>query len=203
VAIGVGVNAVGGDIMFIETTKMPGKGGLTITGQLGDVMRESAQAAMSFVRSRAEDLGIDPAIFKDSDIHVHVPAGATPKDGPSAGVALTTALVSLLTGIPTREVVAMTGEVTLRGQVLPVGGIKEKALAVHRAGATTFILPRRNESDLDDVPAALKEQVRFVPVDTIDEALEVAMPDEFHMARYNGRERANTAPSRLAASAAR
>jgi ATP-dependent Lon protease len=203
VAIGVGVNAVGGDIMFIETTKMPGKGGLTITGQLGDVMRESAQAAMSFVRSRAEDLGIDPAVFKESDIHVHVPAGATPKDGPSAGVALTTALVSLLTGIPTREDVAMTGEVTLRGQVLPVGGIKEKALAVHRAGATTFILPRRNEADLDDVPAALKEQVRFVPVDTIDEALEVAMPDEFQMARHNGRERANSAPERLAASAAR
>ena len=202
VAIGVGVNAVGGDIMFIESTRMPGKGGLTITGQLGDVMRESAQAAMSFVRARAEDLGIDPAIFKDTDVHVHVPAGATPKDGPSAGVALTTALVSLLTGIATREDVAMTGEVTLRGQVLPVGGIKEKALAAQRAGVTTFILPRRNEHDLDDLPPALKDQLRFVPVDTIDDALEIAMPDEFHMARHNGQAHLATVHDRLAASAA-
>src|SRR5690606_19420531 len=122
VAIGVGVTAVGGDIMFIETSKYPGRGGLTITGQLGDVMSESAQAAMSFVRARAADLGIDQDMLKETDIHVHVPAGATPKDGPSAGVALTTALVSLLTGIPAREDVAMTGEITLRGQVLPVGG---------------------------------------------------------------------------------
>jgi ATP-dependent Lon protease len=183
VAIGVGVTAVGGDIMFIETSMMPGRGALTITGQLGDVMRESAQAAVSFVRSRATDLGIESERFKDLDIHVHVPAGATPKDGPSAGVALTTALVSLLTGVSANEDVAMTGEVTLRGQVLPVGGIKEKALAAHRAGVKTFILPRRNEADLDDLPSNLVEELRFVPVDTIDEALQVSLPDEFRMRR--------------------
>jgi ATP-dependent Lon protease len=186
VAIGVGVTAVGGDIMFIETSMMPGRGALTITGQLGDVMRESAQAAVSFVRARAVDLGIDPDRFKDLDIHVHVPAGATPKDGPSAGVALTTALVSLLTGIPANEDVAMTGEVTLRGQVLPVGGIKEKALAAHRAGIKTFILPRRNEADLDDLPENLKEELQFVLVETIDEALQVALPDEFQAGRSIG-----------------
>lgn len=179
VAIGVGVNAVGGDIMFIESSKAQGKGGLTITGQLGDVMRESAQAALSYVRANAEALGIDPEVFKDADLHVHVPAGATPKDGPSAGVALTTALISLLTGIPAREDVAMTGEVTLRGQVLPVGGIKEKALAARRAGVSTFILPLRNEVDLDDVPEELREEMTFVPVATIAEALRVSLPDEF------------------------
>ena len=189
VAIGVGVSAVGGDIMFIETSKSEGRGGLTITGQLGDVMRESAQAAMSYVRARADELGIESAVFKEVDIHVHVPAGATPKDGPSAGVALTTALISLLTDIPAREDVAMTGEVTLRGQVLPVGGIKEKALAAQRAGITTFILPQRNEVDLDDLPGNLLEQMTFVPVDTIDAALAVAMPQEFqHRPRVERRD---------------
>lgn len=185
VAIGVGVSAVGGDIMFIESSQMPGRGNLTITGQLGDVMRESAQAAVSFVRARSGELGIDPGHFKDVDIHVHVPAGATPKDGPSAGVALTVALVSLLTGVSANEDVAMTGEVTLRGQVLPVGGIKEKALAAHRAGIRTFILPKRNEVDLDDLPPTLMDELRFVPVDTIDDALEVALPQEFHMRRQD------------------
>ena len=179
VAIGVGVNAVGGDIMFIESSKADGKGGLTITGQLGDVMRESAQAALSFVRANAKTLGIDPDVFKEADLHVHVPAGATPKDGPSAGVALTTALISLLTGIPARDDVAMTGEVTLRGQVLPVGGIKEKVLAARRAGVSTFILPARNEADLDDVPEELREEMTFVPVNTIAEALALSLPDEF------------------------
>ena len=179
VAIGVGVNAVGGDIMFIETSRSSGKGGLTITGQLGDVMRESAQAALSYVRANALALGIDQDIFKDVDLHVHVPAGATPKDGPSAGVALTTALISLLCDIPAREDVAMTGEVTLRGQVLPVGGIKEKVLAAQRAGVTTFILPARNEADLDDVPDELRDEMTFVPVNTINEALAMSLPDEF------------------------
>ncbi len=188
VAIGVGVTAVGGDIMFIETSQYGGRGGLTITGQLGDVMRESAQAAMSFVRARAGDLGIDPDVFKDIDIHVHVPAGATPKDGPSAGVALTTALVSLLTGIAARDDVAMTGEITLRGQVLPVGGIKEKALAAQRAGVTTFIIPRRNEVDLDDLPENLVNELNIVLVETIDEALEVALPDEFSVQRETRQE---------------
>lgn len=179
VSIGVGVNAYGGDIMFIEATRMPGKGSLTVTGQLGDVMRESATAALSFVRSRAKDLGLDPNFYAESDIHLHVPAGATPKDGPSAGTAMTTALTSLLTGVPVREDVAMTGEITLRGQVLPVGGIKEKALAVRRAGVTTFVLPHRNEVDLDDLPKELQEELTFVLADTMDDVLDAAMPEEF------------------------
>ena len=179
VSIGVGVNAVGGDIMFIEATRMPGKGSLTVTGQLGDVMRESATAALSFVRSRARDLAIEPDFFATADIHLHVPAGAIPKDGPSAGTAMTTALTSLLTGVPVREDVAMTGEITLRGQVLPVGGIKDKALAARRSGVTTFVLPRRNEPDLDDLPKELIEDMTFVLADTMDDVLEAAMPPEF------------------------
>jgi len=194
VAIGVGVTPVGGDIMFIEASRMPGRGNLTITGQLGDVMKESSQAALSLVRARASDFGIDPDFFKESDLHVHVPAGAIPKDGPSAGVAMTVALVSLLTGIPVRDEVAMTGEITLRGQVLPVGGIKEKALAAARAGITTFILPKRNEPDLDDLPPSLRENMEFVLVDSIDEALRVAMPDEFKVRVSEAR--AGRAPER-------
>jgi len=183
VVIGVAVSGAGGDIMFIEATKMPGKGGLTITGQLGDVMKESATAAFSFVRSRAKDLGLDDSFYKDSDIHVHAPAGAVPKDGPSAGVAMTTALISLISGIAVKDDVAMTGEVTLRGQVLPVGGIKEKALGARRAGVTTFILPKRNEADLDDLPQELKDEMTFVLANTIDEALAASMPEEFHQLR--------------------
>jgi ATP-dependent Lon protease len=183
VSIGVGVSSVGGDIMFIEATRMPGKGAWTVTGQLGDVMKESAQAALSLVRSRAKDFAIDPDFLQHSDIHIHVPAGAIPKDGPSAGVAITTALVSLLSGIPVRDDVAMTGEITLRGQVMPVGGIKEKSLAARRAGLTTFILPKRNEVDLDDLPQELKDEMTFVTATTIDEALAVSMPEEFHRRR--------------------
>jgi ATP-dependent Lon protease len=186
VAIGVGVTGVGGDIMFIEATRMPGKGSMTVTGQLGDVMRESALAALSFVRSRAQDLNIDPDFYSSADIHIHVPAGAIPKDGPSAGVAMTTALVSLLTGVPVRDDVAMTGEITLRGQVLPVGGIKEKALAARRAGVTTFILPRRNEVDLDDLPKELREEMTFVLADRLDDVLAAAMPEDFHIRRQQG-----------------
>ncbi|HQY30795.1 MAG TPA: magnesium chelatase domain-containing protein, partial [Thermomicrobiales bacterium] len=177
VAIGVGVNAVGGDIMFIEATRMPGKGAWTITGQLGDVMKESAQAAISLVRARARELGIDPEFLQTNDLHIHVPAGAVPKDGPSAGVAMTIALISLLTGTPVREDVAMTGEISLRGQVLPVGGIKEKGLAVRRTGVTTFIIPRRNEVDLDDLPAGLAEHLHFELVDRIEDAIAIALPD--------------------------
>jgi ATP-dependent Lon protease len=180
VSIGVGVTSVGGDIMFIEATRMPGKGSLTVTGQLGDVMKESASAALSFVRSRSKELSLEPGFYADSDIHLHVPAGATPKDGPSAGVAMTTALTSLLTGVPVREDVAMTGEITLRGQVLPVGGIKDKALAAMRSGVTTFILPRRNEVDLDDLPKEVRDNMTFVLADTMDEALAAAMPQEFN-----------------------
>lgn len=181
VAIGLGVTAVGGDIMFIEASRMPGRGQLTVTGQLGDVMKESSQAALSFVRSRAADLGIEPDFFKESDLHVHVPAGAIPKDGPSAGITMTTALISLLTGFPVRDEVAMTGEITLRGQVLPVGGIKQKALAAGRAGIKTMILPKRNEPDLDDLPETLNETMAFVLAETMEDVLRVAMPSEFHM----------------------
>ena len=186
VAIGVGVTGVGGDIMFIEATRMPGKGSLTVTGQLGDVMRESASAALSFVRSRAKDLRIDPSFYQESDLHIHVPAGAIPKDGPSAGTAMTTSLVSLLTGVPVRDDVAMTGEITLRGQVLPVGGIKMKALAARRAGIETFVLPRRNEADLDDLPQELRDEMTFVLADTMDDVLGTAMPDDFRMVQRPG-----------------
>jgi len=183
VAIGVGVSGVGGDIMFLEATRMPGKGSLQVTGQLGEVMKESAHAALSFVRSRASDLKIDPEFFQNSDIHIHVPAGAVPKDGPSAGVAMTTAIISLLTGTPVLDDVAMTGEITLRGQVLPVGGIKEKSLAANRAGLTRFVLPYRNEVDLDDIPAELKEKMTFIPAKTMDDVLEAVMPPKFNKNR--------------------
>ncbi len=186
VAIGVGVTGVGGDIMFIEATRMTGKGSMQVTGQLGDVMKESAHAALSYVRSRAGDLAIDPEFFQSSDIHVHVPAGAIPKDGPSAGVAMTTALISLLTKIPVRDDVAMTGEITLRGQVLPVGGIKEKALAAQRAGISRFVLPLRNEVDLDELPQELKDNMIFIPVRTMDEALAAVMPEEFQLLARSG-----------------
>jgi len=183
VATGLSVSAYGGEIMFIEATRMPGKGTLTVTGQLGDVMKESVQAAMSYVRSRASELGIDPKIFADNDIHVHVPAGAVPKDGPSAGITLTTAITSLLTGIPVRDDVAMTGEITLRGQVMPIGGLKDKVLAAKRAGVTTIVMPRRNEGDLDDLPKEVRKSMHFIPVDRMDEvlinALERPLPAPF------------------------
>ena len=178
VAVGLAVTPVGGDILFIEATKMPGTKQFIVTGQLGDVMKESAQAALSYVRSKAEELGIDPHFFEKTDIHLHVPAGATPKDGPSAGVAIATALASLLTGRPVRSDVAMTGEITLRGKVLPVGGIKEKVLAADRAGITTVILPRRNEPDLDDIPEDVKKRMNFVLVDEIDQVWKVALRDQ-------------------------
>ncbi|MDP9373133.1 MAG: endopeptidase La [Chloroflexota bacterium] len=176
VATGMVVTAVGGDLTFIEATRVPGKGQLIITGQLGDVMKESAQAALSYVRSRAGRLGIDPDFFKESDIHIHVPAGAIPKDGPSAGITMATALVSLLTDTPVREDVAMTGEITLRGQVLPIGGLKEKSLAAYRAGLRTIIFPARNEGDLDELPEEMRREVTWVPATTLDDVLRVALP---------------------------
>jgi ATP-dependent Lon protease len=175
VAVGLAWTPAGGDILFIEATRMPGKKGLTLTGSLGDVMKESAQAALSWVRSRAERLGLAADFFEQSDLHVHVPSGAIPKDGPSAGVTMTTALASLLTGRPLRPNLAMTGEVTLRGRVLPVGGIKEKVLAAKRAGIDTVILPRRNEKDLEDVPPSAREAMQFHFVETMDEVLELAL----------------------------
>ena len=159
VATGLAWTAVGGDILFIEATQMPGKGKLTLTGQLGDVMKESVTAALSFVRGRAAALGLDPGNFlENNDLHVHVPAGAVPKDGPSAGVTMYTALVSLLTGVPVRPDVAMTGEITLRGNVLQIGGVKEKLLAAHRAGIKRVIIPERNVKDLIDVPEEVKQR---------------------------------------------
>jgi ATP-dependent Lon protease len=175
IATGLAVTPVGGDILFIEATRMKGKGDFTLTGQLGDVMRESARIAYSYVRSKASELGVDPDGFAAVDLHVHVPAGATPKDGPSAGVAMTMAIASLFSGRPVRGDVGMTGEVTLRGRVLPIGGVKMKVLAAHRAGLNTVILPKRNERDLDDVPADVRERMTFVLVDRIDEALEAAL----------------------------
>jgi ATP-dependent Lon protease len=170
VATGLAWTPVGGDILFIEATRIPGKGALILTGQLGDVMKESAQAAMSLVKSQSEALGLDPALFEKSDIHVHVPAGAIPKDGPSAGVAMYTALVSLLTGRTVRNDVAMTGEISLRGLVLPVGGIKEKTVAAHRAGIRTVLLPARNHKDLEDIPESVKKDVEFVWLERVEEA---------------------------------
>jgi ATP-dependent Lon protease len=165
----------GGELLFVESARMPGGKGLTITGQLGDVMRESAQAALSYIRSQADKLGIKGDFFEKSDIHIHVPAGSIPKDGPSAGVTIATALASLLTGCPVDETVGMTGEITLRGQVMPIGGLKEKVLAAHRAGLQKVILPQRNEPDLDDIPDEVREAIDFICVDHIEEVLDVAL----------------------------
>ena len=183
VSTGLAWTSVGGEILFIEATKMHGTGKLQLTGQLGDVMKESAQAAMSYVRTRSEDFGIPVDFLEKSDLHIHIPAGAMPKDGPSAGVTMMTALVSLLTKIHVRHDVAMTGEITLRGRVLPVGGIKEKVLAAHRAGIKRVILPERNTADLEEVPAEVKADLEFVPVKKVDEVLANALeePDKLNL----------------------
>jgi len=178
VATGLAWTAVGGDLLFIEATKMQGKGGMTLTGQLGDVMKESAQAALSYLRSKAEVLGISPTFLEKTDIHLHFPAGSIPKDGPSAGVTILTALTSLLTGIRVRGDTAMTGEATLRGLVLPVGGIKEKVLAAHRAGIKRVILPERCRKDLIDVPDQAKKELEFIFVTQMDEVLRNAMEQD-------------------------
>jgi ATP-dependent Lon protease len=175
VATGLAWTPTGGDILFIEATRVPGSGRLILTGQLGDVMKESAQAALTLVKSRAPDLGIDAGLFEKSDVHIHVPAGAIPKDGPSAGVAMFVALVSLLTGRTARSDTAMTGEISLRGLVLPIGGVKEKVLAAARAGITTVMLPARNQKDLEDVPEAARAQVRFVWMERVDDAVAAAL----------------------------
>ena len=175
VATGLAVTGVGGDVLFVEATKMKGKDGLVLTGQLGDVMKESTRIALSYVRGHADELGIDEDSFENTEFHVHVPAGAIPKDGPSAGVTMTTALASLLSGRPVKHTVGMTGEVTLQGRVLPIGGLKQKVLAAHAAGITEVILPERNRGDLDDVPEDVREQMTFHPVMTIDEVLERAL----------------------------
>jgi ATP-dependent Lon protease len=183
VATGLAVTGAGGDVLFVEATAMQGKPGLTLTGQLGDVMKESAQIALSYVRGHAEDLGIDAHVFEDRTFHVHVPAGAIPKDGPSAGVTMVTALTSLLSERPVRHTVGMTGEVTLQGRVLPIGGLKQKVLAAHAAGLTDVVLPERNRGDLDDVPEEVREAMRFHFAMTIDEVLDAALePAPVHQA---------------------
>src|SRR6185436_690579 len=175
VATGLAWTPVGGDIMFVEAIQMPGRGQITLTGQLGDVMRESAQAAWSLLRARAGSLGIPPETFTHSDVHLHVPAGAVPKDGPSAGITMATALASLLCRRPARPDVAMTGELTLRGRVLPVGGLKEKLTAAARAGVRRVLVPARNQSDIVDIPDEVKQLIHIEPVDNLDQVLEAAL----------------------------
>ena len=201
VATGLAWTPVGGDILFVEATRVPGSNQLILTGQLGDVMKESAQAALTLVKSRAASLGIDPALFEKSDIHVHVPAGAIPKDGPSAGVAMFTALASLLTGRMARSDTAMTGEISLRGLVLPIGGVKEKVLAAARAGITTVMLPARNRKDLEDVPETARNQVRFVWLERVDDAVAAALVPQASAMKAKVR-REWTSPDRHAARAA-
>ncbi len=174
-ATGLAWTQNGGEILFIEARQMAGSRGLQLTGQLGNVMKESAQAALSYIRSRAKELGIDPRVFTKTDIHIHIPSGATPKDGPSAGITLTTCLASLLTQRPVRPDVAMTGEITLRGNVMPVGGIREKVVAARRAGITTIVLPRLNRNDLEDVPSYIRQSLQFVFVDHMDDVLAIAL----------------------------
>ncbi len=175
VATGLSVTGAGGDVLFIETTSMPGKEGFVLTGQLGDVMKESARIALSYVRGHADQLGLDADAFSEREFHIHVPAGAIPKDGPSAGITMTTALVSLLTGRPVKHTVGMTGEVTLQGRVLPIGGLKQKVLAAHAAGLTDVVIPERNRADLTDVPDEVRDEMSFHPVLSINEVLELAL----------------------------
>jgi ATP-dependent Lon protease len=175
VATGLAVTGTGGDVLFVEATRMDGEERLVLTGQLGDVMKESAQIALSWVKAHTDELGVDPSELRGQTFHVHVPAGAIPKDGPSAGITMTTALASLLSGRPVRHTVGMTGEVTLQGRVLPIGGLKQKVLAAHAAGLTDVIIPERNRPDLDDVPAEVRDAMTFHPVLSIDEVLGLAL----------------------------
>jgi ATP-dependent Lon protease len=175
VALGLAWTQTGGELLFIEATAMSGNKGLTLTGQLGDVMKESASAALSFIRSNAKSLGIDEDFFDKHDIHIHVPAGAIPKDGPSAGVTMLTALTSLLTNKTIKKDLAMTGEITLRGQVLPIGGVKEKVLAAHRAGIKTILLPEWNKKDLEDIPKKVQKEIAFHFVQKMMDVLKIAL----------------------------
>ena len=174
-ATGLVVTEVGGDVVAIEVTKMEGKEDFILTGQLGEVMRESARAGLSWTRAHAADLGIPRETFEKNTLHIHVPAGAIPKDGPSAGITMATAVVSALTGIPVRKDAAMTGEITLRGRVLPIGGLKSKILAAHLSGAKMVILPRKNEKDLRDIPDEIRKQIKLVLVESMDQVLEAAL----------------------------
>jgi ATP-dependent Lon protease len=189
VATGLAWTETGGDIIYIEASTMKGKGSLTLTGQLGDVMKESAQAALSYVRSKAKKLNINDEVFSKSDLHIHVPAGAIPKDGPSAGITMGTSIASALTGIPVNKGVAMTGEVTLRGRVLPIGGLKEKTLAAKRMGIKTVIIPKRNKKDLEDIPKYIKKDMEFIFAETMDDVLNVAL-------KHPKRKKAKKTPNR-------
>ena len=180
VATGLAVTGAGGDVLFVEASVSDGPEGLTLTGQLGDVMKESAEIAMSYVRSHAKELKINPRAFAGKRFHLHVPAGAVPKDGPSAGVTMTTALVSLLRGEPVRSIVGMTGEVTLQGRVLPIGGVKQKVLAAHRAGLREVILPERNGADLEDVPEEVRTEMTFHLAATVTHVLTAALASDVH-----------------------
>jgi len=197
VVTGMAWTPVGGDVLFVEASKIPGKGHLTLTGQLGDVMQESARAAMTYVRSRAEDLGVESDFYEKYDFHVHVPAGAIPKDGPSAGVTMATALVSVLTGKKVNREVAMTGEITLRGHVLPIGGVKEKVLAAHRAGVKTVVLPKENEQDIADIPEDVRKELAFVVADRMEQVLETALTESAK--KKTTRRRTSRAPAAAAA----
>jgi ATP-dependent Lon protease len=198
VATGLAYTAVGGDVLFIEATAYPGKGRLTITGQLGEVMQESAQAALSWVRSHAEELGVEADYFATHDVHIHVPAGAVPKDGPSAGVTMATAIASLVRGQPVSDEVGMTGEITLTGQVLPIGGLREKSLAAQRVGLKRVIYPSENEPDLDELPAETRKAIEFIPADTIEDVFAAAFDG-----KRRARPRRTPAPERAAAMPAR
>jgi ATP-dependent Lon protease len=186
IATGLAWTSVGGEILYVETTTMKGKGGIILTGQLGDVMKESGQAAMGLIRSRASEFGISDDVFEKTDIHVHFPQGAIPKDGPSAGITMASAIISRLTGIPLRRDVAMTGEITLTGRVLPIGGLKEKALAAMRHGIKTVIIPDRNKKDLEDIPDEFRKALTFVPVKTIDEVLDVVLTEKIRSKDRSG-----------------
>ena len=178
ICTGLAWTAVGGELLKVEVLVYKGKGSLTLTGQLGDVMKESAQAGYTYIRSRAKDLGLEESFYETEDIHIHLPEGAIPKDGPSAGITMVTAMVSALTGRRIKAGVAMTGEITLSGRVLPVGGIKEKMLAAHRYGVKTILLPQRNMQDLEEIPENVRADMKFIPVKHMDEVLKLALEDK-------------------------
>jgi ATP-dependent Lon protease len=175
IATGLAWTQVGGELLYLEATLMKGKGNLVLTGSLGDIMKESAQAALSYIRSRSKELGISHTIFEKNDIHIHVPAGAIPKDGPSAGITMATALVSALTKVPVSKDIAMTGEITLRGNVLPIGGLKEKSLAALRSNITRIIVPERSRKDLDDIPKTIKKKIKYIFVNHVDDVINIAL----------------------------
>jgi ATP-dependent Lon protease len=199
ITTGLAWTQAGGEVLYVESLKMKGKGGLILTGQLGDVMKESARAAMSYAKAHCEELGIDVDWFENNEVHVHLPAGAIPKDGPSAGVTLATALTSLATGTPVRRDIAMTGEITLAGRVLPVGGIKEKALAALTHGITTVILPMANKKDVADIPPEFKEKMNFIYVENLDEVFSLAFDTKSKKKSFHKKEKKTKLPTASAA----